>query len=96
MKTGTYARAIHQDGALKLLTPLELPEGIQVSVIVLPMSPDQTDQAQVAGLAYPTRLVSADKLDRLTDLVAIGGDALADSADNAIPMARRASEALYD
>jgi hypothetical protein len=36
------------------------------------------------ALAYPTRLVPAKKLDDLTDLMAIGGDGLADS------------EALYD
>lgn len=37
-----------------------------------------------ADLVYPTRLVAAEKLDRLTGLAAVGGDALADS------------EALYD
>jgi predicted DNA-binding antitoxin AbrB/MazE fold protein len=78
METGTHVRAIHQDGVLKLLTPLELPEGAQVSVIVLPTPFDQVD------LVYPTRLVPAKKLDNLTGLVSIGGDALADS------------EALYD
>jgi len=78
METVTHVRAIHQDGALKLLTPLELPEGAQVSVIVLPTPCDQVD------LVYPTRLAPAKKLDDLTGLVSIGGDALADS------------EALYD
>jgi hypothetical protein len=84
MGTGTHVRAIHRDGVLKLLTPLELPEGAQVSVIVLQTSPDRADQPRAVELAYPTRLVPADKLDNLTDLAAIGGDALADS------------EALYD
>ncbi len=78
METGARVRAIHQDGVLKLLTPLELPEGTQVSVIVLPTPFDQVDPV------YQTRLVPAKKLDKLTGLVSIGGDALADS------------EALYD
>jgi predicted DNA-binding antitoxin AbrB/MazE fold protein len=84
METRTRVRAIHQDGALKLLTPLELPEGTQVNVIVLQAPQGQTDQAQAADLVYPTRLVSAERLDSLTGLIAIGGDALTDS------------EALYD
>jgi hypothetical protein len=37
-----------------------------------------------AGFVYPTRLVPAEKLDSLTGLISVGGDALADS------------EALYD
>lgn len=78
MKTGTPVHAIHHDGVLRLLTPLELPEGAHVSVIVFPTLLDQVK------LAYPTQLVPAKKLDDLSDLVAIGGDALADS------------EALYD
>ena len=84
MGTGTHVRAIHRDGVLELLTPLELPEGAQVSVIVLQTLPGQAGQPQEVELAYPTRLVPAKKLDDLTDLIAIGGDALADS------------EALYD
>jgi predicted DNA-binding antitoxin AbrB/MazE fold protein len=84
MGTGTRVRAIHRDGVLELLTPLELPEGAQVSVIVLETPTDEANQPHVVELAYPTRLVPAKKLDALTDLVAVGGDALADS------------EALYD
>ena len=84
MGTGTHVRAIHRDGVLELLTPLELPEGAQVSVIVLQTPPDRSGHPQAVELAYSTRLVPARKLDDLTDLVAIGGDALADS------------EALYD
>jgi len=61
---------------------VELPEGAQVSVIILPTPLD--DQSQPVELVYPRRLVPAKKLDNLTDLVAIGDDALADS------------EALYD
>lgn len=84
METGTHVRAIHRDGVLKLLTPLELPEGARVSVVILPTPLDRVDRSQPVDLVYPTRLVPAKKLDNLTSLVAIGGDALADS------------EALYD
>ena len=84
MRTGTRVRAIHHDGVLKLLTPLELPEGAQVSVIVLETPTDEANHPRAVELAYPTRLVPAKKLDDLTDLIAVGGDALADS------------EALYD
>jgi predicted DNA-binding antitoxin AbrB/MazE fold protein len=78
MDAGTRLRAIHHDGVLELLDPLELPEGTRVDVVVLP-----TD-SETVEFAYPTRLVPAERLDRLTDLVAVGGNALADS------------EALYD
>ena len=84
MGNGTHARAVHRDGVLELLTPLELPEGAQVSLIVLEESYEQPGEADTVELAYPTRTVSAARLDDLTGLVAIGGDALADS------------EALYD
>lgn len=84
MERGTRVRAIHRDGVLKLLTPLDLPEGAQVSVIVLETPIDEANHGHAVALAYPTRLVPAKKLDDLTDLMAIGGDGLADS------------EALYD
>jgi hypothetical protein len=79
MGNGTPARAVHRDGVLELLTPVELPEGAQVRVIVLETPSNGGDQPQEVDLAYPTRLVSADRLDSLTGLVGIGGDALADS-----------------
>lgn len=84
MTTGTQALAIHRDGVLKLLTPLELPEGAQVSVIVLETPTGEVDHPHDVELTYPTRLVPAEKLDNLTDLLAVGGEALADS------------DALYD
>ncbi len=49
-----------------------------------PAAPPAQDDSLSADLVYPTRFVSAERLDKLTDLVEIGGDALADS------------EALYD
>ena len=84
MNAGTHVRAIHHDGVLELLDPLELPEGAQVEVVVLPVCPDQAGRPRPLALAHPTRLVPAEKLSALVGLVAIGGDALAES------------EALYD
>jgi hypothetical protein len=49
-----------------------------------PATPPTQDDSQPADLVYPTRFVPAERLDNLTGLIAIGGDALADS------------EALYD
>ena len=72
-------RAVHHDGTLRLLDPIELPEGAQVCLLIQSISSDVTGK-----LTYPTRFVPAAKLDRLTALVELGGDALADS------------EALYD
>ena len=83
-KVYPQVRAIHDDGVLKLLDPLELPEGAQVRLYVQFTPPDLTDETSTIGLVYPTRLVSAERLDNLTGLVEVGGDALADS------------EALYD
>ena len=79
MGNGMHVRAVHQDGVLKLLTPLGLPEGALVSVIVVKEGGEATGEADVVGLAYPTKMVSAMRLDDLTDLVGLGGDALADS-----------------
>jgi hypothetical protein len=77
-------RAIYQDGVLRPLDPLELPEGAQVRLYIQFMPPDLADKTHPVGFVYPTRLVPAQRLDALTGLVAVGGDALADS------------EALYD
>ena len=78
VKTYPQVRAIHHDGMLKLLDALDLPEGAQVRLSILSVHPSD------AELVYPTRLVSADRLDLLTGLGEVGGDAL------------RESEALYD
>ena len=113
MGNGTRVRAVYEDGVLRLLTPLSLPEGEEVSVVVLEEPGRQTDDDQRRGLrggrlmtlrerrtcrgesngegafrgvdlSHPTKFVSATKLDDLTGLIEVGGDALADS------------EALYD
>jgi hypothetical protein len=78
-KTYPQVRAVHHDGVLELLDAVELPEGAQVRLLIQAASPGTGDR-----LTYPTRLVPADRLDRLTALVEAGGDALAES------------EALYD
>jgi len=79
-KAYPQVRAVHHRGLLRLLDPLELPEGAQVRLFVQSMLLDLPDTV----LVYPTRLVPAKNLDSLTGLVEVGGDALADS------------EALYD
>ena len=82
-KTFPEVRAVHHAGVLELLDALELPEGAQVCVTIQSVTPED-GRGSPARFRYPTRLVPADRLDRLTDLVEAGGDALADS------------EALYD
>jgi predicted DNA-binding antitoxin AbrB/MazE fold protein len=77
-KAYRQVRAVHHGGVLKLLDTLDLPEGAQVRLSIQSVLPAG------AELVYPTRLVSADRLDVLTGLVEVGGNALADS------------EALYD
>ena len=77
-KAYPQVRAIYRGGVLKLLDALDLPEGAQVRLSIQSVLPSG------AELVYPTRLIPADRLDALTDLLEIGGDALAES------------EALYD
>ena len=79
METETRVRAIHRDGGLNLLTPLHLPEGAEVSVVVSTPLPNEEHRPRRVEFTYPTRLVPAKRLDELTDLVAVGGDAVADS-----------------
>lgn len=77
METGTLVRAIHRNGTLKLLSDVALPEGAQVSVIVFDKVIDESHRST---LAYRSSkgLVRIEWLDRLTGVVAVGGDALAD------------------
>ena len=84
--TRTYpeVRAVHHNGAFELLDALELPEGAQVRLSIRSVESGMRERNTSPELAYPTRLVSADKLDALTGLAEVGGDALVDS------------EALYD
>lgn len=85
MSTKVYpeVRAVHRHGMLRLLDVLELPEGAEVWLSIESVLPDETE-TPTPKLVHPTRLVPAHKLDALTGLIEVGGDALADS------------EALYD
>jgi len=64
--------AQYSQGMLKLKTLLDLPEGAEVRLIVLPVEPKKND-------LYPTRAVSWENLKRIAGIVSLGGDALADS-----------------
>ena len=82
-KVYTEVRAVHRHGVLTLLDALELPEGAEVWLSIESVLPD-TNEKLTPTLVHPTRLIPAAKLDALTGLIEVGGDALADS------------EALYD
>jgi len=82
-------KAIYQNGMLQLLEPLALPEGMEVWVELLfrPQSavePGPFWPARQPEPSYPIRPQPPETLARLIGLLAVGGDALADS------------EALYD
>ena len=83
-------RAIYRDGTLQLLEPVDLPEGAEVWIALRVVEPQPRTQTPSPhgvgqrGLSYPTRPQPPETLVRLIGLVAVGGNALADS------------EALYD
>ena len=82
-------RAIYRNGILQLLEPVDLLEGAEVWVElrVKPQLGAETAPSQgivQPGPLYPTCPQPPETLTRLIGLVAVGGDALADS------------EALYD
>jgi hypothetical protein len=85
MSTKAYpeVRAVHHHGVLRLLGDLDLPEGAEVWLSIESVLPEASEMPTPA-LVHPTRLVPADRLDALTGLIEVGGDALVDS------------EALYD
>ena len=73
-------RAIHRGGTLELVEPVDLPEGAEVWVML------QSPAANLPALQkpdrptyYPTRPQPPETLGRLLSLIAVGGDALADS-----------------
>jgi len=59
-------RAIYQKGGLKLLSPLDLPEGTQVNLTV---------ELPQGGVNF----VSARELDKITAVLPLGGNALKES-----------------
>jgi predicted DNA-binding antitoxin AbrB/MazE fold protein len=75
--------ASYSKGTLKLRTPLKLPEGTEVRVTVMPLE-QKKRKTHKRGYLYPTRSLPPGTLERITGIVSLGGDALADS------------EALYD
>jgi hypothetical protein len=77
-------RARYFKGTLKLNRRLRLPDGAEVRVSVTPVGPRPRRKQNGRRYTYPSRPLSPDRLSRLAGIVALGGDALADS------------EALYD
>lgn len=78
--TYTGLRARYSKGTLKLLEPLQLPEGAEVQVSVT--TSEQARKRRRAArrrYRYPTRTFSWSRLRPLSGVVALGGDALADS-----------------
>jgi predicted DNA-binding antitoxin AbrB/MazE fold protein len=89
MAQSERVKAIYREGTLQLLEPVNLPEGVEVWVELKGVPQPGTETATLRraiqlGPTYPTRPQSPETLERLIGLVAVGGDALADS------------EALYD
>jgi hypothetical protein len=69
-------RAIYHEGSLQLLEPVDLPEGVELQITV-PMW--DTMETTPSAPVYPTRPQPPETLSRLCGLIAIGGDALAES-----------------
>lgn len=69
-------RAIYHEGSLRLLEPVDLPEGVELQ-ITIPVR--DTMETTSSGPVYPTRPQPPETLSRLCGLIAVGGDALAES-----------------
>ena len=78
-------RARYSKGTLKLSRRLRLPDGAEVRVTVTPLE-DRPKRRKTGkrNYTYPTRPLPPGTLERISGIVSLGGDALADS------------EALYD
>jgi predicted DNA-binding antitoxin AbrB/MazE fold protein len=79
MQTIYDVRAVYHDGVLRLLDPVQLPDKAEVRLHVQLLASQEATKAHVPLFVYPTRMVPAEKLDCLTGLVEVGGDALADA-----------------
>ncbi len=69
-------RAIYHEGSLQLLEPVDLPEGVELQITVPVRDAMETTSS---GPVYPTRPQPPETLSRLCGLIAVGGDALAES-----------------
>jgi predicted DNA-binding antitoxin AbrB/MazE fold protein len=77
--------ARYSKGTLKLRKPLRLPDGTEVRMtVVLATAKSKRRKLRRRDYTYPTRSLPPGTLARLSGIVSLGGDALADS------------EALYD
>lgn len=64
----SHVRAVYQRGSLKLLSPLDLPEGTQV---------DLTVEVAQEGLNF----LPAHELEKVTAVLGVGGNALKESEE---------------
>lgn len=71
--------ALYSKGTLKLRKRLDLPEGVEVRVTVSTQATKPSRRAAKRKHQYPTRVIGWDKLDKLTGIASLGGDAVADS-----------------
>lgn len=76
--THASVRAVYRAGVLQLLDPLALPDGAEVRVHVESPSRSRRPDRQGVGV-YPNSPQPASTLRALQGIVAVGGDALADS-----------------
>jgi hypothetical protein len=67
----SHIQAIYEKGRLKLLRPIDLPEGAKVNITI------HSEDSKEPSLTTP--FLPANHLEALINLVSIGGDALTDS-----------------
>lgn len=67
----SHVRAVYEKGHLRLLKPIDLPEGAKVRITI------HTEENKDSTSVSP--FLSANHLEAILNLVSVGGDALADS-----------------